>query len=1359
TSVEEAFTLFEQDDNKNVLIIVIDGKIGQQRAHISFVRQLVDRTEYNHNILEKSLQQAISAAPVNNRQGNFAMFHRHQQQQPVTQKKRFIRKYFIMLLHSPAQELYHHSCYPSIFLHDWDFYFFDTSKAGNSFHLKKILELLCASYHQSDTDNTDVLCDLNVLFDESLWSFCSRLQFILQDLSPNAFENQYARDFYARHTSIAKRVHCLKQIMKSCTELQQRIVNAYHERLSKNNHKLYNIIYQTAKQILCGQRFEGLVDSIQTQVQSTFTNFVANILRSVVNDYGLDILSQTSSKNDEMRSKKSSRGYEIMLNLIDYSSFGDDSLDLGTSAPNQDLFQIITHYSCVPLTPLYHLFHQRIKTHADDIKLATLLKLNQESGINEKNMNNEDYNRVTTNENDYFIDENLNVNEIFRNELCRAVVNDNILKDIINELKQRLINTYSQDLVRTFCTIVEAIDVDIEKCSKTIEFISQWLQLLDENERNEYSNSIHKDVWLLCHVYTSFEYDRNDLLSLYSACRILDQLNPNQDYRSIIADEVGINADNNSHGRSQFRENIFRLMFDCLWSKLCHLCEIKDELSLMTWIQTYTFISKYYPSQNVLHCVQLQTIRFKIDFMHLSYLILMNEKTPTPIVLVAYLLNENAIDVGPNSCLSILSSIIELINEYFDEKNCNCSTLMIDVQQWIISILKTTSIDDVQEQIDYLLKYLNETRQLQLPMKQFLFDQLANIIMEQKQKKLREHKKPRADTLSLIKVLLPFVVQRLPDKITKDFQYVLPYHPFVITNADDRDEYTLIDLFFFHIRNRLDDEVIKYEFLNNIMLLKPTTSTIKKKSLVAVVENLYRLIKDYLLIRGTALLLCDEKYDEYSAQCCRLIQSIIQTYLPFDQQQNRLTDNMKLFLSTIIMKRSWNYLLNMLKLEFFQRVNDTWSTHLCHLLEIRQNPQQNNYLQLCDQLQFTLSSNVDETTIFPKLHQPYKNLSQIFDVCVQDNTQQRWNPLAEWIQVQLNSNPPLLELNEIKTLLLLKIYYNYYCNNQLALLNMLLETIDNALQLSTEEMRVFRAILKPEQFMIGYNILMEAEKNFLYELFQLNAKCSDELSIRHSLINLMAMILLGGKNNFLWSFAFQPLSLENTFGFGSTAQQVIRANGVHYDCGCILTENGDLLQFANKGTAQSLNVPAVYVAYFATFGAMVWHLLLFENSVANLYGPILAKHAVDNTDVVCRIAGHTERTRVCHFVRARLFASMDHLSIRSNREDASIILNRCFEQFAFLTLNQVQNSWIKPLYVKLDEELKAEQEFQSLVFYRVHQQLPSYKAYINNLRLQSEIQLNLQQFVSNIPLHVQYPHFIIELHNPQNVNLSLTILH
>lgn len=167
-------------------------------------------------------------------------------------------------------------------------------------------------------------------------------------------------------------------------------------------------------------------------------------------------------------------------------------------------------------------------------------------------------------------------------------------------------------------------------------------------------------------------------------------------------------------------------------------------------------------------------------------------------------------------------------------------------------------------------------------------------------------------------------------------------------------------------------------------------------------------------------------------------------------------------------------------------------------------------------------------------------------------------------------------------------------------------------------------------------------------------------------------------------------------------------------------------------------------------------MLLFNKSEDNLYGPILAKHAIDDTNVVYRIAGDTIRTKVCHFVRTRLLSTYSFLSIQSNQDDASMLLNRCFEQMAQLTLAKAV--WIKSVYKTFDEKFQAEQEYQTQVFYPINQQLAEYKNLINNLHLQSQTQKNLLDYISQVPILIQFKHFKTELCSPESTKLPLKIL-
>ncbi|CAF4682522.1 unnamed protein product, partial [Rotaria sp. Silwood2] len=245
------------------------------------------------------------------------------------------------------------------------------------------------------------------------------------------------------------------------------------------------------------------------------------------------------------------------------------------------------------------------------------------------------------------------------------------------------------------------------------------------------------------------------------------------------------------------------------------------------------------------------------------------------------------------------------------------------------------------------------------------------------------------------------------------------------------------------------------------------------------------------------------------------------------------------------------------------------------------------------------------------------------------------------------------------------------------------------------------------------------DNNYLNDLFKIDFQDDEQLPIRHTLVNLLAMILLGGKENTLWMFAFEPLKLEETHGFASTATSPIQRNGVHYDCGCVLSEKGELERLYG---GSEFTIPAVYIAFFATFGAMAWHLLLYESSVDNLYHPILAKHAVNPTANLAGITKDSIRARTCYFVCTRLLSTNIFLRLQLNQDDACLLFNRCFELLAQHTRQLDQNPWIKPLYKSNTEKLEAEKEFQNKIFYPTNKKLADYKQIINTLQSQSEPQ-------------------------------------
>ncbi|CAF4659570.1 unnamed protein product, partial [Didymodactylos carnosus] len=160
---------------------------------------------------------------------------------------------------------------------------------------------------------------------------------------------------------------------------------------------------------------------------------------------------------------------------------------------------------------------------------------------------------------------------------------------------------------------------------------SKWLQLFDERDHIEFDNIKDKrneDIWLLCHVYTSFIYDKNDLLSLYIACRTLDRLRQQQQ-KTIYHNDY----QNTPLDRTEFRERIFIEMFNSLWKNLCDICSSKvndQTIDYTIWIQIYSFVSRYYPSEKVLDYSQLREMKSKIELMQIAYILFLNETIPSP---------------------------------------------------------------------------------------------------------------------------------------------------------------------------------------------------------------------------------------------------------------------------------------------------------------------------------------------------------------------------------------------------------------------------------------------------------------------------------------------------------------------------------------------------------------------------------------------------------------------------------------------------------------------------------------------------------------------------------------------------------
>ncbi|CAF2162960.1 unnamed protein product, partial [Rotaria magnacalcarata] len=288
----------------------------------------------------------------------------------------------------------------------------------------------------------------------------------------------------------------------------------YHENVSMKEESLRkncNSIYDLAKDTLCGKH-TSLVDSLQSHIRISFTNFVSYILKYIIDDYGLESLTKLSSHDNN---------YSKLLELLDYSSFT---------------------------------VNYENKTDNAKIKLAQ-----QQDQTNDRDdiLRFDYYDPqpvpaavTTTAFNDFYEDdkETDNKRNQFRTQLIRSITNDKILNKIISS---SIVESYTRDSIRILCTIIEKNFHDKQmKCEQTIDFISRWLILIDDDENVSYNSSPNHDAWRLAHVYTLLEYEQDDLLALYSACRITENLDTNQTlYEDLLGDRKAT--------RSNVRENYF----------------------------------------------------------------------------------------------------------------------------------------------------------------------------------------------------------------------------------------------------------------------------------------------------------------------------------------------------------------------------------------------------------------------------------------------------------------------------------------------------------------------------------------------------------------------------------------------------------------------------------------------------------------------------------------------------------------------------------------------------------------------------------------------------------------------------------
>ncbi|CAF1508798.1 unnamed protein product, partial [Didymodactylos carnosus] len=142
----------------------------------------------------------------------------------------------------------------------------------------------------------------------------------------------------------------------------------------------------------------------------------------------------------------------------------------------------------------------------------------------------------------------------------------------------------------------------------------------------------------------------------------------------------------------------------------------------------------------------------------------------------------------------------------------------MDIQQWVIGILKGNKRkDDIQCQIENLFKYLIHSNcQIRKSVKQCFFNQLCNLIIELKQEKFTN----TLNMTEILNILTGIIVKCLPEHVKEIKDYNLPYHPCLTKEEEEQQQddtsTVIIDLYFFYVKNILNDKTITCAMIHQI---------------------------------------------------------------------------------------------------------------------------------------------------------------------------------------------------------------------------------------------------------------------------------------------------------------------------------------------------------------------------------------------------------------------------------------------------------------------------------------------------------------------------------------------------------------
>ena len=886
----------------------------------------------------------------------------------------------------------------------------------------------------------------------------------------------------------------------------------------------------------------------------------------------------------------------------------------------------------------------------------------------------------------------------------------NYLQDHKEESKE-FSQMYAYDFLMKNC---QASYNDIPSKS-TCEFLVNWI----------FTGTINTaDVIQIYHKTRNFDKELRDL---YFGSRCYIELNREIDKEILIKTE--------KMSPIEFRNHYYSNLFDGLWEFLRNLNDNpQDEdhfnLKLKNWSNAYKQILNYFPPI-IAEFNEVKKLS-QITGMSVLYLYLSS-------------INETSLEKNLNFLSSTLKqsenhewkysifSLLKWISDLNIEDN-HCSILMKEIIIWYFRIDNNNNND--HEKYTVLYSILNNTSPFNK--KLHLEDHLKFYLF----KTLKNENVMNETTLEELNKGLVLVEKTA----NKDI-----YVPSYFTSRESANPIFTQPLADYYFKYKLEN--IKFsKNTNELQKLIWRTAESFNKFDSAVIEknNLMKRIqftidRFHFLRSLTNIIITEYKDKKLEGFSHTFVTKIHEEYFKFFGNYLLPDVNYKmLFFEELITQLGVQQVVSIFQLNTIQNITANWANEIIEQLRPKPNFHPEHLLSFMCSMQIP-----DQTDFqaFPHLYPIYIPFARKVEEGVIHNN-------CQIITEFLHSHN--ISLNECKMLYMLVIYHNYFSTNSLEKLTPLLHHMENnefpRLICTPLEQSAFKAFIKPQEYMFQYNSNEESE---ISNLFLPSATCKNEYwEIRHILVNMLSVCMAIGPNCHLYTHIFTPIQIKGTHGFGSTRCDSIIGRDVHYDCGCILDEKGELLIGSNPDNARHLTSITSYVAFFQCYGAFILNCLFDNHCVVNLLDPILAVHAVKDNDAYARIHHASDYDKLVTFCFGRVKAGYQHLEIGSksepfNKEKISLLFNRLIERTYFLSTPPHLDPRFKSKFISIEEQFQAQDLFKEIFSFTIDK-FDSYERDCGVYQEQKELLFDIIHYRKQIPF--SHSHLKAELLNVVNLD-------